>query len=191
MGIVVLMMDNNTMFFRNYSALPLIGIPMLIAAFFLLGRGSYSVITALFSMLLIGFGYIAAYIDFKIRKVPNKLVLAMLVCWVVIMSVYVFVDITSATQLLTQSLIGGLAAGVFFLFIYLISRKGLGGGDVKLVAVMGLYLTFAQLMPMLFFSSILAALVSGILLLTKRATMKSSIPLVPFLYIGVLATIFL
>lgn len=173
------------------SLLPLLGIPIIIAAYLIFIASNHDFITLIRFSMVIGFGYVAAYVDFKIRKVPNKLVLAMLTCWAVIMSVYIFIDISSAIRLLVQSLIGGGTAGVFFLFIYLVSRKGLGGGDVKLVAVMGLYLTFAQLMPMLFFSSILAALFSGILLLTKRATMKSSIPLVPFLYLGALATIFL
>jgi Flp pilus assembly protein protease CpaA len=172
--------------FIPYTAIPLIVIAYLIFKY----RGN-DVMTILRAAILITFGYIAAYLDVKTRKIPNKLVLTMLAVWLVLMACYVIVDIEAALKLLVQSLIGGAAAGVFFLLIYFVSRKGIGGGDIKLVTVMGLFMTLAKLMPMLFFSSLLSAIVSGVLLLTKRATMKTAIPLVPFLYFGTLIILFL
>jgi Flp pilus assembly protein protease CpaA len=176
---------------KKNHLLPYTVIPLIVALYLALHYKTDDVMTILRSVTLISFGYIAAYLDFRIRKVPNKLVLAMLSVWVVIMSGYIILDVESAVTLLIQSLIGGAAAGFFFMMIYLVSRKGIGGGDVKLIAVMGLFMTLAKLMPMLFFSSLLTSVVSAVLLLTKRATMKTAIPLVPFLYFGTLLVIFM
>jgi len=176
---------------KNSKLIHFVGIPLIIAAYLALWVTTRDSVVIIRSVALIIFGYIAAYNDFTTRKVPNKLILAMLAVWAVIMSVYIVVSIESAIDLLIQSLISGVSAGGLFLLIYLVSRKGVGGGDVKLIAVMGLFLTFAKLMPMLFFSSLLAALASAVLLLTKRATIKTAVPLVPFLFLGAMITIFL
>ena len=171
--------------------LPYIAIPIIVAIYLALKYTTDDVMTILRAVALIAFGYIAAYLDFTTRKIPNKLVLLMFAAWLALMAAYVVVDVKAAVDLIIPSLISGAAAGGFFLMIYLVSRKGIGGGDVKLIAVMGLFMTLAKLMPMLFFSSLITALVSAVLLLTKRATLKTAIPLVPFLYLGTLIIIIL
>ena len=176
---------------KSKELLPYLAIPVLIALYLIFKHSSEDVMTILRSLVLISFGYVASYLDLKTRTIPNKLVLIMLAVWVVLMAAHVIVDIETAVDVLVRSLISGAAAGGFFLAIYFISRKGVGGGDVKLIAVMGLYMTLAKLMPMLFFSSLTTALVSLGLLVTKRATLKTAIPLVPFLYLGTLIVIFM
>ena len=171
--------------------LPYVGIPLIAAVYLALmpAGGDWAALAR--ALTLIGFGYVAAYTDLRIRKVSNRLVLTMLTAWLLIMALYIFTDIEAAIAFLIPSLIGGAAGGGFFLVMYLISSKGIGGGDIKLITAVGLLLTFAKLMPMLFVSSLLTALVAGGLLLTKRATMKTAIPLVPFLYAGILAVLFI
>ena len=173
------------------KTLPYLGIPLLITAYLMLIPKETEVIRIICSITLISFMYIAAYLDFKTRKIPNRLVLVMLVVWLVIASGYVIFDINAAIQFLIQAAISGIAAGSFFMFIYIVSRKSVGGGDVKLMAVSGLFLTLAKLLPMIFVSSLLAAIASALLLITNRATMKTAIPLVPFLFAGVLIVIFM
>jgi len=177
--------------FKSKKMLPYIAIPFIIALYLVFKYKTDDIMTIIRSLSLISFGYIAAYSDLKTRTIPNKLILIILVVWVVLMSIHIIIDIEPAIKSLTQSLISSTAGGGFFLAIYFISRKGIGGGDVKLIAVMGLFMTLAKLMTMLFFSSLVTALVSGILLITKRATMKTAIPLVPFLYLGTLIIIFM
>ena len=177
------------------ALLPYIGVPLIVAAYLALKlpgqTPSPDWVGLARAVVLISFGYVAAYGDWKTRKVPNLLVLAMLGVWGAIAVLYILLDFGGAMGFLAASLIGGAVGGGFFLVVYLVSRKGLGGGDVKLMAAMGLFLTFRNLLGMLFFSSMLTALVSAVLLLTKRATMRTAIPFVPFLYAGTLVTIFL
>lgn len=170
--------------------LPLAGIPLIAGVYLALMYMAFDWFTLARALALILFGYIAAYTDYRTRKVSNKLVLTMLVIWLALMSIYVITDIEVAIGILISSIIGGAVGGGFFLIMYLISGKGIGGGDIKLITVIGLYLTFARLMAMLFVSSLLTALVAGVLLLTKKATMKTAIPLVPFLYAGILFVLF-
>ncbi|MDR2357394.1 MAG: prepilin peptidase [Oscillospiraceae bacterium] len=171
--------------------LPYIGIPIITAGYLLVRANTEGAFTAVKDVQLLGMGYAAAWSDWSTRKVPNKLVAVMFLLWVLSMAVYVFIDIDSATAILLPSIIGGAAGGGLFVVLYLVSHKGVGGADVKFITIAGLYLTFVRLMPALFISSLLAALVSAVLLITKRATRKSSIPLIPFLYTGIIVTIFI
>jgi len=171
--------------------LPFIGAPFIVAAYIILKLSSHDVLTVVRNLTLIAFGYYAAYIDIKTHRVPNKLVLVMLAFWALNMVASTVVDFEAGISLIVQSLLSGAVVGTCFLIIYIVSRKGVGGGDIKLVAVMGLYLPLVKLIPLLIISSILAALVSAILLLTKRATTKTSIPFAPFLYVGALVVVYI
>ena len=86
---------------------------------------------------------------------------------------------------------GFLLAGVVFLAVYLISRRGLGGGDVKLMAVAGLYLGFGGVLPAMLYGSVLSALTALVLIARKKIKPRDSIPLVPFLYVGMMLTMFI
>jgi len=72
--------------------------------------------------------------------------------------------------------------------MYAISRKGLGEGDVKFMAATGLFVTINKILGVMLYGSILAALTGGILILTKRIGRKDTMPLAPFLYIGIIIT---
>ncbi len=74
--------------------------------------------------------------------------------------------------------------------VYLVSRGGLGGGDVKLMAASGLYLGFQKVMQAMLYGSILAALTGGGLILMRKIGRKDTIPLIPFLYAGILLSTF-
>lgn len=143
----------------------------------------------LLRLLLTGFGYVAAIQDMKEKRVPNRLVTAMLGSWVLVMMPSLFMRTEEILFLLFSGVVGFLLAGFIFLTVYLVSRKGLGGGDVKLMAVSGLYLGFNGVLPAMLYGSVLAALVSLALIVMKKITPKDSIPLVPFLYVGMMLTI--
>ena len=82
-------------------------------------------------------------------------------------------------------------SGILLLVVYLVSRKGLGGGDVKFMAVSGLYLGAADVLPALLYGAVLSALVGAVLVLLKKISMRDAIPLVPFLFAGMLFVMFM
>jgi len=85
--------------------------------------------------------------------------------------------------------IGGVIGFVVFLVIALASRGGMGWGDVKLAALVGLATGF----PLVFVAVIMAALLGGVvavvLLATKKRGRKQAIPFGPFLSVAALVTL--
>jgi prepilin signal peptidase PulO-like enzyme (type II secretory pathway) len=63
----------------------------------------------------------------------------------------------------------------------------MGGGDVKLMAAAGLYLGWKLILFSLFAGSVTGAAAGMILIVKKRAGLKSEIPFGPFLAFGAAA----
>ena len=89
------------------------------------------------------------------------------------------------TDFLVEAIVAGIAGGGFFLIAALLYPRGMGMGDVKLAAVLGLYLGRAVA------PAILIALVSGVfvgaaIMVRKGAVegRKTAVPFGPFLALG-------
>ena len=90
----------------------------------------------------------------------------------------------------TDSLLGiGLGGGVFFAII-LASSGGMGGGDMKLGAMLGAFLGWKLALVALFAAVILGGLVAVAVLLSGRKGRKDLIPFGPFLALGGAAALF-
>ena len=172
------------------TALYYIGLPIIMIALWFLKHEELSGITILLRLVLTAFGYVAMVGDIREKRVPNSLVGTLLAAWILIMVPQLFYQTQTAIALMISGGIGFLLAGIIFLVVYLISRGGLGGGDVKLMAVAGLYLGFNGVMPAMLYGSMLAAIVTLTLVLLKKMGRKDTFPLVPFLYVGMLLTMF-
>ena len=170
--------------------LPYIGIPLIVAIFLVVRAGGSAPVFVLLDVSAIVFGYVAAVIDFKYKKIPNKLILVMLGTWVFIATPSLFFMPNEAVDMFINAGLGFLVGGGLFLLVYLVSRKGIGGGDVKFMAVMGLYVGLFGIFPIILYGTILAALTGLVLILLKKISRKDSIPLAPFLYVGILFTVF-
>ena len=148
-------------------------------------------IIILWSIMLIIFAIITSVIDIKTKKVPNSLILVMFIAWILTMMPMLIVNTNEAATKIYDSFLGFALGGGLFLLVYFISRKGLGGGDVKFMAAAGLYLGFYSVIPAMFIGSILSALAALILLLLKKIKRKDTIPLTPFLSIGMVVAVLL
>ena len=69
--------------------------------------------------------------------------------------------------------------GTFFLLAVL-TRGGIGGGDIKLVAVLGLWLGTNRLFKIIFAACIIAGVVAVVMLLTKKIDRKSYLAYGPY-----------
>lgn len=89
-------------------------------------------------------------------------------------------------------IIAGLLGGGFFLLQYIISKgKWIGGGDIKMGALMGLILGISGLGVALFFAYVVGAIVGLILVVSRKKTMKSQVPFGTFLVAGTIFAMFL
>ena len=115
--------------------------------------------------------------DLDLRLIPNALVLFGAVVGVAIVAI-------TDTDSLAENLIAAAVAGGAMFLIALAYPRGMGMGDVKLVAMMGLYLGRA-IAPAVLIGFALGALVGGVLLARHgAAARKRAIPFGPFLALG-------
>ncbi len=85
--------------------------------------------------------------------------------------------------------LGGAVGLVFLLIPALIYRGGMGWGDVKMAALIGMVTGFPLVFVALFMGVILGGLVAGLLLLLRIKKRKEAIPFGPFLSLATIATL--
>lgn len=87
-----------------------------------------------------------------------------------------------------------LGAGMFFAVAWLYEkftgREGLGGGDVKLLGMIGAWLGYQCLLPVVVIASALGSLVGVGILLRQKGNLKTAIPFGPFLAVGAAVVLF-
>lgn len=94
---------------------------------------------------------------------------------------------------LREHLLAALGGGLLFLFLAFISRGSLGGGDIKLVAALGLWLGIKPLITIIIYGAIAGGIVALLLLLLRKTTRKQFLAYGPYFAlsaIGVLLNIF-
>jgi leader peptidase (prepilin peptidase)/N-methyltransferase len=92
-----------------------------------------------------------------------------------------------------DALIGGAAAWGFLLIVHVINPRGMGFGDVRLAAVIGLYLGWLGVshVALGLFLAFLGGSVVGIgLIVIHRKGIKSALPFGPFLAAGAAVSVF-
>ena len=85
-----------------------------------------------------------------------------------------------------ESLLGVLIGGGVLLLIawgyeLLTKREGMGGGDIKLLAMLGAFLGWKAVLPVVFLASLLGTLVGVPLLFLQKSGTRLAIPFGPFL----------
>ena len=93
------------------------------------------------------------------------------------------------------ALIGVLAGGGFLLAVAWIYEKctgveGMGGGDIKLLAMIGAFLGWPSIPLTLFFSSLGGSVVGLSIMLAKGVDRRYALPFAPFLCLGALVYLF-
>jgi leader peptidase (prepilin peptidase)/N-methyltransferase len=85
--------------------------------------------------------------------------------------------------------LGGAIGFVVFLLIALVSRGGMGWGDVKLAALIGLAIGFPMVFVAIIMAAILGGIVAVVLLATRRRGRREMIPFGPFLAVAAMVTL--
>jgi leader peptidase (prepilin peptidase)/N-methyltransferase len=85
-----------------------------------------------------------------------------------------------------DSILGAVTGFILLLIIALMSKGGMGFGDVKLYALLGFVLGFKLVLLSFFFSTLFGAVIGGLALLFKIVKRKQPIPFGPFIAAGTL-----
>tara|TARA_B100000686_G_C16570147_1_gene852486 strand:- start:152 stop:769 length:618 start_codon:yes stop_codon:yes gene_type:complete len=89
------------------------------------------------------------------------------------------------------SFIGFLLGGVLFYLLALVSKGGMGGGDIKLIAALGALLGWQKVLLVIFLGSLIGTIYSFPFLLSGKKCRKSLIPFGPFLAVATGLAIFI
>ena len=124
------------------------------------------------------------FIDLDHRIIPNRIVGPSAVVALVILAL-------TDVDALPDHLIAAAAAGGFFLLAALAYPRGMGMGDVKLAALLGLYLG-SSVAPALLAAMLSGTLVGGAIIARKGVAegRKTAVPFGPFLALGALVGLF-
>ena len=126
-----------------------------------------------------------ALIDLDTRTLPNRIVIPSIAVVGVLLAVASFG--TGDWFALLWAFVAGAALFVFYLVLVLIYPSGMGLGDVKLAAVVGLalgYLGWGSLLVGAFAAFLLGGVFSIVLLARGQATRKTGIPFGPWMLLG-------
>lgn len=127
----------------------------------------------------------AAIIDYKTKTIPN-LIPAMLVLGRVMIFVYELIFEDSAFGFFTSSLVGALLCMLLLTVANKMSKGGIGGGDIKLLASIGFVCGIYVVISSMLLALVSCIVVSGLLLALKKCSMKDHVPFGPYIYMGYL-----
>lgn len=153
-------------------------LPLATAALFIAARltaesWSEAILKALFGTIFLAL----LVTDMERRLIPNRIVypamvLALAVSW------------AWPDRGVLAALAGGVVLFLFMLVFYIVSRGGMGAGDVKMAALMGLAAGLHAGLAGIMVTALAGGIAATILLITRRVRMGQAIPYGPFLALG-------
>lgn len=135
---------------------------------------------ALFSVLVV-----ITFIDLDHQIIPDGLVLMILILG----AVFAATGIIHGTVPWYQPLIGFFAASLPLYVLSLIYEGGMGGGDIKLMAAVGVFIGWKLILLSLFLASLVGCLAAIFLLVRRKGHLKTQIPFGPFLSAGIVLAV--
>ena len=159
---------------------------MLIMPIFVMLRMYYHEEKMLFcirALLILLTVFICAWTDLAAFLIKNKVLLIALLLRFVVFGIEMLTSPEGIKSIVVSGLIAAFALAVVSLLCKILTG-GVGAGDVKLLAVMGLYLGVEYVGLCVFYSMIAMFVFSLGVLLLGKGTRKTEIPFAPFLLIG-------
>lgn len=137
-----------------------------------------------FILLFISALIIISFIDLDFQIIPDVISIPLIFTGLILS---MLPHNSGAVTDIKESLMGIAVGGGSLLLVSIISRGGMGGGDVKLIAAVGAFIGWKSALLTIFIGSLIASIV-GIVILKKTGNRK--IPFGPFLSLGALICLF-
>jgi len=133
--------------------------------------------------LLVSTLLVVTLIDYDHKIIPNTITLPGIAIGLGL-SILSILSISVLPITPLASLLGVLGGGAFFYLIALISRGGMGGGDIKLIAMIGAFLGWQGAFFTILSGALLGSVVGVSLMVLGKKGRKDKVPFGPFLSIG-------
>lgn len=133
-----------------------------------------------------------SWIDLRTKRLPRVIIYWTALLGVPLLCVAALVE--HEPKRIWMLLLGAGIALAIMALIYVVSRGGMGDGDVRLSPLLGAYLGFLNpgLVPVgLFFGFFIGAIVGVTLMIVGKAGRRTALPFGPFLALGTVLAIFI
>ena len=135
------------------------------------------------ALLLISSLIVLTAIDLEHQLLPDRITLpGIVVGWLS--------NLLTGQVSIVNALLGSLVGGGIFYLVVILSRGGMGGGDIKLGAMLGAFLGWKLTLVSIFLAVFTGGFVAAGVLSTGRKKRKDPLPFGPFLALGGMATLF-
>lgn len=131
---------------------------------------------------------VITFIDIDHRIIPDMITLPGIPIF--FLASFALPDMTYIDSLLGLLSGGGSLYLVAWTYQALAKKEGMGGGDIKLLAMMGVLIGWKGVLFTIFVSSLVGTLIGLAVMLYTRANMKLAVPFGPFLAVGAVSYIF-
>ncbi|MEV4775188.1 A24 family peptidase [Microbacterium sp. LTA6] len=145
----------------------------------------HEVLAVVVHLALLGIGGWLLVIDVRTHRLPNRIVLPTLVALLVLVVAEAL--LTGQSRPLIGAVLGMLILGGFYAALRMVSREGMGGGDVKLAAVIGVVLGWHGWQALAVGAAsafVLGALYALVLMALRRADRSTRIAFGPWMIVG-------
>lgn len=149
------------------------------------------------ALVVVAYLYLAAIsialtlIDIDVHRLPNSIVLPTYLVAAALLTIAA--GLTGEWATLLRASIGMAALYLFYFILRVVRPGGMGGGDVKLAGVIGIYLGWLGWGPLAvgtFAAFLYAGLFGAVLMLMRRAGRKTAIPFGPWMILGAWTGVF-
>ena len=165
----------------RYPAVEIITAAMALLIIWKFGFTAQALFAFLFTCALI----VITFVDLDHQIIPDIITLPGIPLFFLI-SIFVM-GLPLKDALLGLLIGGGCLYAVALAYELIAKREGMGGGDIKLLAMIGAFLGWRSLLFVLLTSSLLGAIVGIALMIAKGRDMKYAVPFGPFLSVAAVA----
>ena len=147
-------------------------------------------------MVLIPMLIIAFIVDYKLQIIPNRLTLTIFEFGLIFTFAETLLNTNLGINIFINNILGMLVGGGIFLLITLIGgilagKEAMGFGDVKLMGALGLFFGWINMVIISVMAFLFAAVVSIIILISRRKKINEYIPFGPFIVVASIIPMYL
>ena len=147
------------------------------------------------ALIFISFLLVITFIDYDCQLILDKVLLPMGLIGILINLLFMHSDVIATVCSLPfplfvnsidwiSQLIGFAVGGGLLFIIAMVSGGGMGGGDIKFAAVLGLWLGWQMNLLLLLLAFLMGGIVGIILIMTRIKSRKDYVPFGPFIAIA-------
>lgn len=141
---------------------------------------NFEIITAL---LLVSMLMIILVSDITYMLIPNRVLLFFL-------PLFIIIRIVQPLNPWWSSILGAVIGITLLALIIIVSRGGMGAGDMKLFGILGIILGVEKVLLAFFLSCMIGAIIGMLLLIFKVIERKQPVPFGPYIVVATLITYF-